>query len=84
MGHCPVTYTGSINLAQHSVSVAWSGISTTNVFRRPLTPEFHLNESSDEHRKIWFKNLRHNGQTQSKLIQELKVSNDICDRPTQN
>ncbi|GBN58489.1 hypothetical protein AVEN_180746-1 [Araneus ventricosus] len=53
------------------------------VFRCPLTTEFHLKEPSDEHRKSWFKNLRHNGQAQSKLIQAYKISNGICDRLTQ-
>ncbi|GBM08349.1 hypothetical protein AVEN_86056-1, partial [Araneus ventricosus] len=52
------------------------------MFRGPLTAEFHLKESSDEHRKSWFKNLRYNGQTQSKLIQAYKISNGICDRLT--
>ncbi|GBO16234.1 hypothetical protein AVEN_151976-1 [Araneus ventricosus] len=43
------------------------------VYRRPLTDEFHLKEPSDEHRKSWFKNLRYNGQAQSKLIQAYKI-----------
>ncbi|GBO01882.1 hypothetical protein AVEN_154636-1 [Araneus ventricosus] len=53
------------------------------VFRCPLTAEFHLKEPSDEYRKSWFKNLRYNGQAQSKLIQAYKISNGICDRLTQ-
>ncbi|GBM90618.1 hypothetical protein AVEN_239223-1 [Araneus ventricosus] len=53
------------------------------VFRCPLTAEFQLKEPSDEHRKCWFKNLRYNGQAQSKLIQAYKFSNGICDRLTQ-
>ncbi|GBN40184.1 hypothetical protein AVEN_162433-1 [Araneus ventricosus] len=53
------------------------------VFKSPLTAEFHLKEPSDEHRKSWFKNLRYNGQAQSKLIQAYKISNGICDRLTQ-
>ncbi|GBO03635.1 hypothetical protein AVEN_213507-1 [Araneus ventricosus] len=53
------------------------------VFRCPLTAEFHLKEPSDEHRKSWFKKLRHNGQAQSKLIPAYKISNGICDQLTQ-
>ncbi|GBO00611.1 hypothetical protein AVEN_120318-1 [Araneus ventricosus] len=40
-----------------------------NVFRCPLTAEFHLKEPSDEHRKSWFKNLRYNGQANLLAIQ---------------
>ncbi|GBM02565.1 hypothetical protein AVEN_178495-1 [Araneus ventricosus] len=53
------------------------------VFRCPLTAELHLKEPFDEHRKSWFKNVRYNGQTQSKLIQAYETSNGICDRLTQ-
>ncbi|GBN91310.1 hypothetical protein AVEN_181444-1 [Araneus ventricosus] len=52
------------------------------VFRCPVTAEFHSKEPSDEHRKSWFKNLRYNGQTQTKLTQAFKISNGICDRLT--
>ncbi|GBO34448.1 hypothetical protein AVEN_54246-1 [Araneus ventricosus] len=70
---------GSKNSAHHFVPVDPDHY----VFRCPLTAEFHLKEPSDEHRKRWFKNLRYNGQAQSKLIQAFKISNGICDRLTQ-